>query len=239
MYRVERAIIMAAGLGNRMKPVTLYTPKPLISVNGTRMIDSVIQALHSNGINEIYVVVGYLKEQFKDLTERYDGITLIDNPYYDKCNNIASLFVARDYIKNAIILDADQLIINKSALRPEFEMSGYNGVFVDGHTDEWLMQTEGGRVVSCSRTGGSRGWQLFSVSRWNEEDGALLKKHLELEFLERKNTGVYWDDIPMFLHRDEYNLGVFEMQIGDVVEIDTVNELCDIDSSYKKYIQEN
>ena len=71
MSEVKRAIIMAAGLGNRMKPVTLDTPKPLIKVNGKRMIDTIIDALHQNGINEIYVVVGYKKEQFYEWKEKY------------------------------------------------------------------------------------------------------------------------------------------------------------------------
>ena len=107
MNMVERAIIMAAGLGQRMKPLTLETPKPLISVNGKRMIDTVIDALRENGITEIYVVVGHLKEKFVGLEEQYPGLKLIENPYYNTCNNISSLYVARDHIENAIILDGD------------------------------------------------------------------------------------------------------------------------------------
>lgn len=72
MNRVERAIIMAAGKGTRMLPITLKTPKPLVKINGIRMIDTVIQALHHNGIFEIYIVSGYLKEQFRVLENEYN-----------------------------------------------------------------------------------------------------------------------------------------------------------------------
>ena len=124
----------------------------MIRVNGIRMIDTVIQALKQNGIHEIYVVVGYLKEQFSTLPQEYPGLTLIENPYYDVYNNISSLYVARDHLENCIILDGDQIIYDPSIVDPEFERSGYNAVWCEGKTDEWLMQVENGIVTSCSRT---------------------------------------------------------------------------------------
>lgn len=233
MHKVERAIIMAAGLGNRMHPITLSTPKPLVKVNGVRMIDTVIQGLHQNGIHEIYVVVGYLKEQFTELEKEYPGLTLLENPYFDTCNNISSLYVARDHIENAIILDGDQIIYNPDILTPEFERSGYNSVWTDEETDEWLQTVENGIVTSCSRTGGKGGWQLYSISRWTAADGKKLKHHLEVEFEQKKNRQIYWDDVAMFCHSDDYQLGIWPMSAEDVIEVDNLIELAALDKSYQ------
>lgn len=234
MNIARQAIIMAAGLGTRLSPVTLRTPKPLIRVNGIRMIDTVIRALHRNGIREIHIVVGYLKEQFEILEKEYEEIHLIENPFYATCNNISSLYVAREHIENAIIIDGDQIVFNETVLSPKFEKSGYNAIWTESETEEWLMQVEGNRVISCSRTGGAKGWKLYGISRWTSEDGKKLRKHLEFEFEKRKNRQIYWDDVAMFCHFKDYDLGIWPMHSGDVLEIDSYEELCNLDSSYPR-----
>ncbi len=238
MNRVKRAIIMAAGMGERMKPVTLDIPKPLVKVNGVRMIDTAIESLHINGITEIYVVVGYLKEQFECLEKEYPGLQLLENPYYATCNNISSLYVAREYLEDVMILDGDQVICNADVLRPEFERSGYNAVWTENFTEEWLMTVENGIVIQCNRNGGAHGWQLFSISRWTAEDGRKLRRHLEIEFEERKNRNLYWDDVVMFCYPQEYTLGIYQMNCGDVEEIDSIDELIELDVRYKKILEE-
>ena len=237
MNKVRRAIIMAAGIGSRLRPITLHTPKPLVKVHGVRMIDTVLRGLLEQGIAEIYIVVGYRKERFAALKRDYPQIKLIENPYYAECNNISSLFAAREHLEDAMILDGDLIIRNPAVLSPVFERSGYNAIWTDGQTEEWLMQAENGMVRSCSRTGGSGGWQLFSISRWTQDDGRKLKRLLELEFLEKRNRQIYWDDVPMFCHFQEFQLQVYPMQPEDGIEIDSFAELAALDAAYTERME--
>ena len=228
---------MAAGKGERMHPVTLQTPKPLVQVNGVRMIDTVIRALHQNGVTEIYVVVGWLKEQFLPLEREYPGLKLIENPWFETCNNISSLYAARDHIGDAIILDGDQIIYDPTILAPQFERSGYNVVWQPDETREWMLTVENGVITSCSRTGGKNAWQLYSISRWSREDGEMLRRHLELEFEEKQNRQIYWDDVALFCHPEDYELGIREMRSGALIEIDDLQELAALDAAYAPFLK--
>ena len=140
--------------------------------------------------------------------------------------------MAREFIEDCIIIDGDQIIYNPSILEPTFSLSGYNDIWCNNKTNEWLMDIKNGIVKKCYRNGGSSGWQLYSIYRWTTDDGKKLKKHLEIEF-ESGNKQIYWDDIDMFNNLSEYTLGIKEMKKNDIIEIDTLTELIQIDNSYK------
>ena len=234
MNQAKRAIIMAAGLGNRMRPITDTIPKPLVRVRGHRMIDTIISALHQNEIYEIYVVVGHLKEAFASLPLENPGLTLIENPDYLTCNNISSLYYAREHLEDVVILDGDQLIRNPAILNPEFDHSGYCCIWRDGPTEEWVLTLDrDGIVTECSRNGADHGWELHSVSFWSKEDGNRLRRQLEEEYIEKKNTDIYWDDVALFCHPEDYRLGIRPISEESLQEIDSVEELRAIDPTYR------
>ncbi len=94
-YRAKRAVFIAAGFGSRLVPITFNTPKPLIRVHGKRIIDGLLDACLKADINEIYIVRGYLSEQFDQLLYKYPMIRFLENPLYNEANNISSSLVAR------------------------------------------------------------------------------------------------------------------------------------------------
>ena len=235
MAEIENAIIMAAGLGTRMRPLTYKTPKPLIRVAGKPMVESVIEGLHQNGIYDISIVVGYLAEQFNYLGENYPGVKLINNPYYNQYNNISSLYVARNELRNTVILDGDQLVMNPKLLKREFTHSGYAGAKIGQFTDEWIMHPDkNGKILQCDRSGNDHGWRLYSLSKWQAEDSLRLKDYLEEEFEHAHHYDIYWDDIAMFDYFDEFSLYVMPITANDIIEIDSVDQLKQVDQQLTK-----
>lgn len=116
-YKVKRAIIIAAGFGSRLVPITLNTPKPLVRVNGSRIVDGLLDAIVEAGIEEIYIVRGYLAEQFDQLLYKYPMIKFIENPAYNEANNISSAMCVRIFLKMRMCLKRIYFCIIKSLLK--------------------------------------------------------------------------------------------------------------------------
>ena len=140
-YMVDGAVIMAAGFGSRFVPLTFETPKGLLEVFGEPMVERQIKQLNSVGITDIAVIVGYMKEKFEYLTDKY-GCTLIYNKDYETKNNISSIYAARDFIRgrNIYILSSDNWI--RDNMYHSYEGGAwYSGVHFDGSTSEWVLVT--------------------------------------------------------------------------------------------------
>ena len=231
-YRAKRAVLLASGFGNRMLPITVNTPKPMVDVNGKRIIATILDALLAADITEIYIVVGYLKEQFELLKRDYPTITLLENPIYDTTNNISSACVAKDHFRNAYAFESDLLLKNPGLIRKYRYESCYMGVPVAA-TDDWCFDTEDG-IIADLHKGGRNCHHMFGISYWTERDGAQLACDLPAAFEQDDETKQrFWDDVPCVLRSQNYRIRIEECTFDDVAEIDSFAELQEIDSRYR------
>ena len=232
-YRVRKAIILAAGFGTRLMPVTLDTPKPLVKVNGVRILDTLLDALISKGITNITVVRGYKKEQFDELAEKYPTLHFIDNPEFNLANNIGSLMCAIDRIDRCYICEADLIIQNPDVIRKYEYSSVYFGTRVQ-ETDDWCFRLKNG-VPDDYRRGGTDCWQGIGISYWDGEDSEKLKADLRRTYASRGGRENLWEMVPLKIARRNYRTEVRECGPEDVREIDTFPELVAADPSYAEY----
>lgn len=229
-YRVKRAIFIAAGFGSRMVPITLNTPKPLVRVKGTRMIDTLLDAVLAAGIEEIYIVRGYLGEQFDQLLYKYPMVKFLENPAYNEANNISSALIAKDLLQNAYVFEADLLISNPSIIKKYHYTSDFLAIKKD-RTDDWCFEVKNGVIVE-EKVGGLDCWQMVGISYWNEEDGKKLSQDIADVFATPGGKERYWEQVPLVYRKANYSVAVMECFDEDIVEIDTFRELKLIDKTY-------
>lgn len=229
-YRVKKAIFMAAGFGSRMVPVTLNTPKPLIKVHGKRIIETLLDAVLDAGITDITIVRGYLGEQFELLLKKYPMIKFVENPIYNEANNISSAYVVRDMLANAYVLESDLLLYNRDIIRKYEYTTNYLGMPVNV-TDDWCFETKKGYITKI-RVGGENVHHMFGISYWSKEDAEKMEYDIEKVFKSPGGKERYWDEVALKECIKNYKVWVRSVEKGDIVEIDTYNELKQIDSVY-------
>ena len=232
-YKVRKALILAAGFGSRLAPVTLDTPKPLVKVNGVRIIDTLLDALIEKGITNITIVRGYKKEKFDELLEKYPFLTFVDNPDFNVTNNISSAMKVADMIDRCYICEADLLISNKDIIRKyEFE-TNYLGAKVM-ETDDWYFKKVNGYIGEYGQ-GGEDCYQQFGISYWDEKDSVKLKNNLKKLYASKGGKEQFWDAVPLKVYKKDFKIRIRNCHKEDIVEIDNFSELVAIDPSYESY----
>ncbi len=232
----EIAVLMAAGLGSRMRPLTEKVPKPLVKAHGRSMIDTVISALDGRGVEHIYIVVGYLGEQFGFLAEKYPNVTIIRNTEYNEKNNISSIHAAAEVMRTAdcFICEADLFVSDPSIFKAKLDRSCYYGKMVKGYSDDWVFDLDKDGFITRVGKGGTDTYNMVGVSYFKQKDAALIADAVLEAYRHEGHEQLYWDEIV------DQQLGNLKLVINPVtaeqiVEIDSVDELAEFDPDYKKY----
>lgn len=217
-----RAILLAAGMGTRLRPLTESTPKSLVKVNGKPMIERQIEFLKERGINDIVILTGYLKEKFDYLAEKYN-VKLVNNDKYDIYNNIYTMYIVKDYLSDAYVIEAD-VYLCRNFLAENLTTSTYFTGKRKNFKNEWKLYFDVNGKVTDIKVESGDGFIMSGVSYWTQKDGDFIKDKLSKVIEAGNFNKLYWDDI-VKENLKGLDIHVNEISGDDWFEIDCLEDL--------------
>lgn len=227
-----RAIILAAGLGTRLRPMTDNTPKALIKVKDKPLVEYQIEYLKEKGIDEIIVVVGYLHEQFDYLKEKY-GVKLVFNDKYAEYNNFYSLYLVKDYLADSYVIDADNYLF-KNMFRSDINRSTYFSVHREDCENEWFLIYGDDYKVKDIIVDSKAGRILSGVSFWDKETAEKINKFIDFAYDSNEFMDLYWDNMVKD-NISELDVYVEELEANSIYEIDSVKDYNKLEKILREY----
>ena len=219
----KRAIILAAGFGMRMVPINTEMPKGLLEVNGEPLIERIIKQLHEVGIQEIYVVVGFMKEKYEYLMDEY-GVELVVNPDYASKNNLHSLKLVKEHLENAYIVPCDIWCDRNPFHRHELYSWYMVSDLVENESNVRVNRKM--ELVTVPENAG--GNAMVGISYLIKEDADTVSNRIEELCKKPQYDGSFWEEA--LYKKDRMIVAARVVHSADVVEINTYEQLREIDS---------
>ncbi|MCD8084094.1 MAG: phosphotransferase [Clostridiales bacterium] len=233
-FRVDGALILAAGFGSRFVPLTFETPKGLLDVFGERMIERQIRQLREVGVTDITVAVGYLKEKFEYLTDRY-GAKLIYNPEYASKNTLATIYYCRSALegRNMYILSSDNWL--RDNMFHTYECGAwYSSSYMNGKTSEWVLSCNKKGRITDVQVGGEDAWVMYGPAYFSREFSATFLPLVEQAYQTPGTEAFYWEEI-LREHIDELEMDINRQPADQVYEFENLEELRAFDPKYQNH----
>ncbi len=233
-YRMDGAVIFAAGFGSRFVPLTFEQPKGLVEVLGERMIERQIKQLHYAGIRDITIVVGYLKEKFEYLIDKYD-VKLLYNPEYLTKNNLSTYWHARELFRgrNMYLLVSDNWIRNNMFHAYECA-SWYSSVYMEGPTSEWCLDINKKGRITDVRVGGRDAWVMYGPVCMLKDFTETFLPMAEADYLAPGTEQNYWEQT-LVHHIEELPMDANCQPADQVYEFENLEELRNFDPRYQNH----
>lgn len=219
-HHPQNAVILAAGYGMRMVPINTEEPKGLLEVKGETLIERLIKQLHEVGVQDIKVVVGFMKEHYEFLIDKYN-VKLVVNSHYKDWNNIYSLFLVKDDISDTYILPCD-VWFEKNPFSTIEDESWY--LFGEEQVSGSNWQVKNNEKVRFSS---SKGNKMIGLAYLNEMQGKNISKLLEKSIEEKQYTS-FWEDV--LENKKNFLLKGKLISDNSHAEINSYEQLLDLDS---------
>lgn len=217
------AIILAAGMGTRLRPLTNDRPKCLVEVNGVPMVERQIQFLKERGIDNITLISGYKAETLNFLKEKYK-VDIVFNERYDTCNNINSLYIVKDRFHDTYVLEGD-VYMDQNVLLSDISQSTYFAR-KKKYENEWGLEVDSSNKLVKINIGDGEGFLMSGISFWKADDCKKINSHMEEVYANNDYTNLYWDNMVLDIYSQ---LNIHVKEIDGIFEIDTPEELKDVE----------
>lgn len=236
-YKVDNAIIMAAGRSRRCMPLSNYLPKGLFEIKGDTMVERQIKQLHDAGIKQIIIVVGYLKEKYYEMAKKYKDLIVIDNTEWEEKNNISSIYAAKDYLKNSYICCSDNWFAHNVYCDYVYD-SYYACKYTDEFLDEYCVKsTDKEGYMTSVKKGGEKCWYTIGEAFFNKEFSAKFIDYMVKEYYDPEVKYMLWDDFQI-RHIDDLKLKVKGYSDDECKEFDTTEDILQFYPNFKDFIEQ-